>query len=247
MKPNGKKTWIDPLVDEANLGNTPAKRKLRAWLWTIAKHKQGRIPRKILDELERIKRKVHLYWTYPNPVMAAAAEYYRELGEEMRQDHKDEKLISFAEFWAEKSGRITGEDFEASLRSSGMEIRPHLSSYESLGEFDNYLWRLIPKLMDADWVEALRICAGPKCKKLIMSTAKWERKFCSEACKNRFWGRKNRERDKEDPPDKPFECPGNGEGMTITRDACINANGVDVRGKFRYTCPTCPYYKKGGN
>jgi len=38
-----------------------------------------------------------------------------------------------------------------------------------------------------------------------------------------------------------FTCEWSDERMIITPDACINANGVNVRGKFEYTCPTCPY------
>lgn len=38
-----------------------------------------------------------------------------------------------------------------------------------------------------------------------------------------------------------FTCKGSGEPMTITLDDCINANGINVRDKFKYTCPTCSY------
>ena len=242
MRPNGKKTWNDLLVDEANLADTPAKRRLRELLWKIAKYKHDQMPKEIIDELERVKSMVTFVWPYPDSVTFLLFQQYNEFKKQLPQD---DRIIPFAEWLIKKHGEIA-ESRAANLKAQGWDLRPRLFYFESLNEFDTYLWRLIPKLMDPDWVAALRICPGPGCKKLIMSSAKWKRKFCTETCKNRFWGRKNRTRDKEDPPEDSFECPGNGEGMTITKDSCINVNGVNVRGRFKYTCPTCPLYKKGG-
>ncbi len=248
MKPN-KKTWSDPLVELANHAQNKDEKKLRGILRAIARFKNTRIPKKIVDELERVNKKVRFIWITAGATIPATDFWHNENVHRVTIE-KDNVPISLD--YCEDKG--TGdeqlvirpaEDFGGRVLQL---IPPHLGSWHPLSKYDGYLWDLIPKLRDPNWVAALRECPG--CGKLLMSSTEWAKKgnkFCSLTCKNNYWNRKKRERDKRDPPkDKTFQCPGNFEHVAVRRGECLNGNGKNIRGKFREDCSRCPHNKEGG-
>ena len=104
---------------------------------------------------------------------------------------------------------------------------PHLTTFDlKLTDYECYLWDLIPKLRDPEWVAALRECPG--CKKLIMSSAKWENKFCTPRCKKKNWARVNR---------KPIDCPAYGKISLLECRRFEREENLEE-------CQNCPNSKK---
>jgi len=232
MKPNGKKTWIDPLVEMANKGQAKDQKKLRGILRAIARFKNTRIPKRIVDELERVNKKVRFIWLGAGEPIIPAADFMRK---ELYSIKIDKAHYPISLDYEEN--KDTGEEQFVIRPAKSLDghirelIPPHLGSWQPLSKYDHYLFDLIPRLRDPDWVQALRVCSGPKCKRLIMSSAKWEHKFCSGACKNRFWGQKNRDRDRRDAP--------KGKSEKIRR-VCLKCDrSFWASGKFNRICPAC--------
>jgi hypothetical protein len=239
MKGNQKRRGVDsdPLIEQANKGDTDARRKLRAWLRTIVKYKYGRIPRKILDELERVRRKTHFVWTYPDPETVATIEFLQGLREEMGENSAFiQMLVRDLAPGTEKIGvkkKRTSPGTKVEWRPSDIGFpsplkrpQPHLSHYEPLNEFEGYLWELIPRLMNVEWVEKLKVC--PECKKLILSGAKWGQRFCSDACNRSYYGRK---------PLNRVYCP------ELGKEISLSYCRYQIGGTFE-KCEGCPNFKK---
>ncbi|MFX0195724.1 MAG: hypothetical protein ACFFCW_06340 [Candidatus Hodarchaeota archaeon] len=200
MNRNGKKTWRDPLVEIANTRKTKAEKKLWGVLRAIARSKHMP-PKRIIDGLDRANRKHHFMWTTVPPKLESFISP-RELHKVM-VDERGRKILYRAddenpEKWLVAHGE-DGKPLEAideiTITTEIPEknqkyFRPHLGSWGPLSIYDYYLFELIPRLRNPDWVAALRICPG--CGKLLMSSAKWENKFCNDRCKKRNWARINR-------------------------------------------------------
>jgi len=112
---------------------------------------------------------------------------------------------------------------------------------------------LVQNLEDPEWVSALCQCAAG-CGKFILSNSIWAKKgkkFCGQDCKEKYYGRKNKkqhQKTNKNPIESILvECPGNPDDpqdVKITPTECINPNGKNIRGIWKYTCPTCPHLKK---
>ncbi|NIM99474.1 MAG: hypothetical protein GTO24_15800 [candidate division Zixibacteria bacterium] len=223
MAQNRRKKTTDSLIEVANVGDTRGKKKLRAWLRTIARRKNREIPRKILDELEKVNKKVHFHWTrlketdrpgmYASGVEEIPSETLYEIHRQFEREIENEP------------------EFRPLLGA------PHLGSYEALPEFSHYLWQLIPKLRDPDWVAALSQC--PACGKLLLNFTKRRTKYCDdnpecrEKGRKRIWARKNKRR---------FKCPGlEGIPDEMTKQDCTEIQGSDD--PFP-ECQSCPKARK---
>lgn len=213
MKATKKRRGIDsdPLIDQANKGDTSARRKLRAWLRTIVRYKYGRIPRKILDELEKVRRKTHFIWIFPDQETIDTIELLEGVREGMDDNSSFVRMLIRDLAPAEEK-----------MRSK----EPRLSHYEPLNEFEGYLWELIPRLMNAKWVRSLKVC--PECKNLILSSAKWGQRFCSDDCNHNYYGRK---------PLKRVYCP------ELEKEITLSYCRYSVSGLFE-KCEGCPNFKK---
>ncbi len=199
-----KKTWTEPLIDAANRAQTRHEKKLRAILRTIIRFKTQDMPDKVLDELGKVLRKSRLVW-WSGPRQAST--WYKVMKQYKVQ---------------------LPDSFVPAVFARG----PHLSSTQALlVDHELYLWDLIPKLRNPEWVAALRECPG--CRKLLMSSVKWENKFCSPQCKKRNWARVHRKR---------VRCPGL-KGIRndqITLLDCKQAQKKEPHPE----CQTCPFSMK---
>jgi len=235
MGQNSKKTLIEPLVNWANQGNTSARRKLRAWLRTIVRFKDEEIPPKILVELERVNRRRHFLWTsLKDETLVPATEDDLAQLENMANvfgppNSLLKEILELEKRMPEKFARIWGTKDRA--------VQRHLGSYGFASEFDYYLWLLMEKLRDPDWVAALTEC--PKCKRLLLNFYKWENRYCDNPeCKKyrkTISARKSRKR---------IKCPGlKGFGNDeMTLSDCKQTQKDDPFPE----CPSCPNSKKKG-
>ncbi len=59
--------------------------------------------------------------------------------------------------------------------------KPYLKIHSMMSQDERYMWELILKLQDPDWVA--KLCKCPWCRKFLLNNTRWPNKYCSKECK----------------------------------------------------------------
>lgn len=213
----GKKNWSDPLVTIANEGQGKAERKLRGILRTIILFKnKAMFPRQIEKDLVAMTKKIGFLWT-------------DKMRTRIMEVNKTKIVYEPGHSHLEISLNVTAEELPG--------LRDYLAGGESTERswriyYDQYLFQLMWRLQDPEWVGALRMCPG--CKRLLLSSADYPTKWCGDPrCRKRVWAQKHRRR---------VECPAEDQEITL-----LDCKQVQKDEPYE-ECTNCQYSmaKKGG-